>query len=85
VLRFLKTKLTSNEEERAWKEQSGKLRVWLNILTAQQCNDNECCGNSSPTCLFIYSVAGEEGEQPDRLPWLSGGPLDALNILNVFR
>jgi hypothetical protein len=30
-----------------------KLRLWLNFSTAQQCNDNECCGNFTPTRLFI--------------------------------
>jgi hypothetical protein len=35
-----------------------KLRLWLKILTAQQCNGNECCGNSSPTCLFIECCRG---------------------------
>jgi hypothetical protein len=30
-----------------------KLRLWLKFLIAQQSNGNECCGNSSPTCLFI--------------------------------
>jgi hypothetical protein len=34
-----------------------KLRLWLNFLTAQQCNGNECCGNSTPTRL-LYSAAG---------------------------
>jgi hypothetical protein len=30
-----------------------KLRLWLNISVAQQCNGNECCGNFTPTRLFI--------------------------------
>jgi hypothetical protein len=30
-----------------------KLRLWLNFSTAQQCNSNECCGNFTPTHLFI--------------------------------
>jgi hypothetical protein len=30
-----------------------KLRLWSNFLAAQQCNGNECCGNSTPTRLFI--------------------------------
>jgi hypothetical protein len=30
-----------------------KLRLLSNFLTAQQCNGNECCGNSTPTRLFI--------------------------------
>jgi hypothetical protein len=36
-----------------------------------------------PVCL--YSAAGEEGEPPHRLHWLSGGPFDVQNILIVFR
>jgi hypothetical protein len=31
----------------------GKLCLWLNFSAAQQCNDNECCGNFTPTHLFI--------------------------------
>jgi hypothetical protein len=30
-----------------------KLWLWLNLSTAQQCNGNECCGNFTPTRLFI--------------------------------
>jgi hypothetical protein len=30
-----------------------KLRLWLNFSAAQQCNGNECCGNFTPTRLFI--------------------------------
>jgi hypothetical protein len=30
-----------------------KLRLWLKILAAKQCNINECCGNFTPTRLFI--------------------------------
>jgi hypothetical protein len=30
-----------------------KLRLWLNFSAAQQCNDNECYGNFTPTRLFI--------------------------------
>jgi hypothetical protein len=77
-------KVTSNDEECVWKAQSRKLWLWLNFLSAQQCDVNECCGNSyQPVCL--YSAAGEEGEPPDHLQWLSGGPFDAQNILIVFR
>jgi hypothetical protein len=36
-----------------------------------------------PVCL--YSAAGEEGEPPYRLHWLSGGPPEARNILIVYR
>jgi hypothetical protein len=36
-----------------------------------------------PVCL--YSVVGEEGEPPNRLHWLSGGPPEAQNILIVYR
>jgi hypothetical protein len=30
-----------------------KLQLWLNFSAAQQCNGNECCGNFTPTCMFI--------------------------------
>jgi hypothetical protein len=30
-----------------------KLWLWLNFSTAQQCDGNECCGNFTPTRLFI--------------------------------
>jgi hypothetical protein len=30
-----------------------KLRLWLKFLAAKQCNSNECCGNFTPTRLFI--------------------------------
>jgi hypothetical protein len=30
-----------------------KLRLWLNFSEVQQCNGNECCGNFTPTRLFI--------------------------------
>jgi hypothetical protein len=30
-----------------------KLRLWLNFSAAQQCNGNECCGNFTPTRLFL--------------------------------
>jgi hypothetical protein len=33
--------------------------------------------------IYLYSAAGEEGEPPDRLHWLSGGPPKAWNILIV--
>jgi hypothetical protein len=36
-----------------------------------------------PICL--YSAAGEEGEPPERVHWLNGGPASARNILIVFR
>jgi hypothetical protein len=31
----------------------GKLWLWLNFSAAQLCNGNECCGNFTPTRLFI--------------------------------
>jgi hypothetical protein len=34
--------------------------------------------------VCLYSPTGEEGA-PDRLHWLSGGPLDARIILIVLR
>jgi hypothetical protein len=30
-----------------------KLRLWLNFSTVQQCNGNKCCGNFTPTRMFI--------------------------------
>jgi hypothetical protein len=36
-----------------------------------------------PVCL--YSAAGEEGEPPYRLHWLSGGSPEARNFLIVYR
>jgi hypothetical protein len=35
--------------------------------------------------VCLYSAAGEEGEPPDRIHWLNGGPPSAWNILIVFR
>jgi hypothetical protein len=35
-----------------------------------------------PICL--YSPAGEEGEPPECVYWLNGGPASAWNILIVF-
>jgi hypothetical protein len=30
-----------------------KLWLWSNFSAAQQCNTNKCCGNFTPTRLFI--------------------------------
>jgi hypothetical protein len=35
-----------------------------------------------PICL--YSATGEEGEPPERVHWLNGGPTSARSILIVF-
>jgi hypothetical protein len=35
--------------------------------------------------VCLYSAAGEEGEPPNRIHWLNGGPPSAWNILIVFR
>jgi hypothetical protein len=63
-----------------------KLRLWLNFSTAQQCNGNECCGNFTPTSLFIYYCRWE-GESPScphqlnsYLHPLNGGPLGAWEV-----
>jgi hypothetical protein len=32
----------------------------------------------------LYSAAGEEGEPPERVHWLNGGPTSARNILIIF-
>ena len=44
---------------------------------------NDVVTSHQPVCL--YSIAGEEGESPDCLHWLNGGPADAQNILIVFQ
>jgi hypothetical protein len=43
---------------------------------------NAVVTSHQPVCL--YSVAGEEGEPPERVHWLNGGPAHAQNILIVF-
>jgi hypothetical protein len=48
---FLMTKLVQNDA--LFENAMGKLRLWLNFLAAQQCDGNECCGNFTPTRLFI--------------------------------
>ena len=35
--------------------------------------------------VCLYSATGEEGEPPDHVHWLNGGPPSARNILIVFR
>jgi hypothetical protein len=47
----LMTKLVQNDA--LLENVMGKLRLWLNFSAAQQCNGNECCGNFTPTRLFI--------------------------------
>jgi hypothetical protein len=47
----LMTKLVQNDV--LLENAMGKLRLWLNFSAAQQCNGNECCGNFTPTRLFI--------------------------------
>jgi hypothetical protein len=34
--------------------------------------------------VYLYSVAGEEGEPTEHVYWLNGGPASARNILIVF-
>jgi hypothetical protein len=34
--------------------------------------------------VYLYSAAGEEGEPPERVYWLNGGPASARNILIIF-
>jgi hypothetical protein len=48
---FLLPKL--NQDDALLENAVKKLRLWLNFLAAQQCNGNECCGNFTPTRLFI--------------------------------
>jgi hypothetical protein len=35
--------------------------------------------------VCLYSVAGEEGEPPECVHWLNGGPTSAWNILIIFK
>jgi hypothetical protein len=48
---FLLPKL--NQDDALLENAVKKLRLWLNFSIAQQCNGNECCGNFTPTRLFI--------------------------------
>jgi hypothetical protein len=48
---FLLPKL--NQDDALLENAVKKLRLSLNFSTAQQCNGNECCGNFTPTRLFI--------------------------------
>jgi hypothetical protein len=48
---FLLPKL--NQDDALLENAVKKLQLWLNFLAAQQCNGNECCGNFTPTRLFI--------------------------------
>jgi hypothetical protein len=65
--------------------QCRKLRLWLKIF--KQHNSamimNVVVTLHQPGCL--YSAVGEEGEPPNRLHWLSGGPPEAQNILIISR
>jgi hypothetical protein len=47
----LMTKLVQNDA--LFENAMGKLRLELNFSAAQQCDGNECCGNFTPTHLFI--------------------------------
>jgi hypothetical protein len=47
----LVTKLDQNDA--LLENEMRKLRLSLNFSAAQQCNGNECCGNFTPTRLFI--------------------------------
>jgi hypothetical protein len=57
-----------------------KLRLWSNFLAAQQCNSSKCCGNFTPTRLFIwcYSWEGKSSSRShplnSRSHPLNGGP-----------
>jgi hypothetical protein len=42
-----------NQDDALLENEMKKLRLWLNFSAAQQCNGNECCGNFTPTRLFI--------------------------------
>jgi hypothetical protein len=53
VLTKLSLMLKLNQDDALLKNAMKKLRLWLNFSAAQQCNGNECCGNFTPTLLFI--------------------------------
>jgi hypothetical protein len=42
-----------NQDDALLENEMKKLQLWLNFSAAQQCNGNECCGNFTPTRLFI--------------------------------
>jgi hypothetical protein len=47
----LVTKLEQNDP--SVENALNKLRLWSNFSAAQQCNSSKCCGNFTPTRLFI--------------------------------
>jgi hypothetical protein len=53
VLMKLSLMLKLNQNDALLENVMRKLRLWLNFSAAQQCNGNECCGNFTPTRLFI--------------------------------
>jgi hypothetical protein len=66
-----------------------KLRLRLNFSTSQLCNDNERCGNFTPTRLFIQCCRWE-GESPscphppNSHPHpLNGGPLPRCVVAHL--
>jgi hypothetical protein len=42
-----------NQDDALLENEMKKLRLWLNFSAAQQCNGDKCCGNFTPTHLFI--------------------------------
>jgi hypothetical protein len=42
-----------NQDDALLENAMKKLQLWLIFSAAQQCNGNECCGNFTPTRLFI--------------------------------
>jgi hypothetical protein len=53
VLTKLSPMLKLNQNDALLENAMRKLYLWLNFSAAQQCNGNECCGNFTPTRLFI--------------------------------
>jgi hypothetical protein len=53
VLTKLSLMMKLNQDDALLENAMKKLRLWLNFSAAQQCNGNECCGNFTPTRLFI--------------------------------
>jgi hypothetical protein len=74
--------LIPNDEAHVCRQQSRKASALVKIFNSAMAM-NAVVTPHQPVCL--YSAAGEEGELPHHLHWLSGGPFDIWNILIVFR
>jgi hypothetical protein len=45
--------VTKQNQQGASVECDEQALAMVKFLAAKQCNSNECCGNFTPTCLFI--------------------------------